>query len=291
MPVLIMLFLFCTTGASAQKDSFRQKINKIIRSVDGAVGVAVMHSDKMDTLTVNGHSRFPMQSVYKFPLGLAVLHKVDKGEFSLQQKIHIGKDELHPNTWSPLAKKYPQGNVDVALEEILQYTVSESDNNGCDILFRMIGGPAKVQEYIRQLGINDMSILNTEEEMSKGWDIQFDNWSTPVAMMRLLEMFHKKNILTSSSGEIMQKWLVGTPTGPRRIKGLLPAEIIVAHKTGTGGQNDPGVIPALNDVGVVTLPDGTHFIIAVFISNSVETPGKLEQTIAEISRAAFEYYR
>ena len=81
-----------------------------------------------------------MQSVYKYPLALAILNQVDKGIFSLEQKIHIKKEDLLPDTWSPLRKKYPDGNADITLDELLNITVSQSDNNGCDILFRLIGG-------------------------------------------------------------------------------------------------------------------------------------------------------
>lgn len=82
-----------------------------------------------------------MQSVFKFPIALAVLDKVDKGELRFNQRIFLKKSDLRPNTWSPLREKYKNGNVYVSLKEILRTTMKDSDNNGCDILLKLAGGP------------------------------------------------------------------------------------------------------------------------------------------------------
>ncbi|MBA4053785.1 MAG: class A beta-lactamase, partial [Marivirga sp.] len=79
-----------------------------------------MDLESGDTIIINGKKQFPMQSVYKFPVAMAVLHQVDQGKLSLNQKIHVAKNDLLPNTWSPLREKYPSGNVEVPLSEILE---------------------------------------------------------------------------------------------------------------------------------------------------------------------------
>ncbi len=88
----------------------------------------------------------PMLSVFKFHIALAVLNQVDKGNLTLDQKILIKKSDLLENTWSPLREKYPDGNVELPLSEIITYTVAQSDNNGCDILLRLIGGTKNCSE-------------------------------------------------------------------------------------------------------------------------------------------------
>ncbi|HAP36832.1 MAG TPA: class A beta-lactamase, partial [Bacteroidetes bacterium] len=149
----------------SQMDSLRNKIERIVHQNEGHIGVAVINLNSNDTVMVNGKEKFPMQSVYKFPLALAILHQIDKEKLSLDQRIHISKSDLLPNTWSPLREKYPDGNVDITLDEILTATVAWSDNNGCDLLFRLVGGPTMVDQYIRSLGIEGMAIVSTEEEM------------------------------------------------------------------------------------------------------------------------------
>ena len=52
----------------------------------------------------------------------------------------------------------------------LAYTMQLSDNVACDILFDYIGGVNVVDEYIHSLGINDVSITTTEDEMHQDMD-------------------------------------------------------------------------------------------------------------------------
>ena len=80
-----------------------------------------------------------------------------------------------------------------------------------------------------------------------------------------------------------------TPTGPKRLKGLLPTTTVVAHKTGTSGSSN-GITAATNDIGLVTLPDGRHLAIAVFVSDSPADLATRERVIAEIAKAVWDQY-
>ncbi len=284
----LLLALIATACACASGNNELQKeIAQIIHAKQATVGVAVIH--EKDTILVNNEKHYPMQSVYKFHLALAVLHEVDKGNLSLEQPVFITKEELLPDTYSPLREKYPEGNVEVPLKEILQYTVSQSDNNGCDILFRLVGGTNNVQHYIRNTGIENSNIVATEAEMHRNWDTQFSNWSTPLATALLLEKFYRRELLSDSSYTFLWNTMAETSTGAKRLKGLLPVGTTVAHKTGSGPTQD-GITSACNDAGIVQLPDDSHFSIVVFITNSKETSEDNERIIAEITKACWNYF-
>ena len=73
-------------------------------------------------------------------------------------------------------------------------------------------------------------------------------------------------------------------TGAGRLRGLLPPDTLVAHKTGTIGGT-------VNDVGVMTLPQNAgQVVIAVFIKGSDASEAVREKTIAQIGRAVRDYY-
>lgn len=287
---ILILFAGLLLTSCSHKESLREQIQQIIENANGTVGVAIKNLDTNDTLSFNNTLRYPMQSVYKFPLAIAVLYQVDGGKLLLNQQIHIEKKDLLPNTWSPLREKYPEGNIDIPLSEIIGSTVSQSDNNGCDILFRLLGGTDNVEDCIYGLGINDISIKGTEEQMHSEWSVQFTNWCKPAAMVQLLELFYKKRILSESSNSFLWQLMVETTTGPNRIRGSLPSATIVAHKTGSSGRNESGLSAAVNDVGIVTLPNGQHLAIAVFVSNTSADDEISEKVIADITKAAFDFY-
>lgn len=288
-------FLFLTLTASvfssalfAQTNPLQQKLDSIIRTKKADVGFSVLYLENQKVVSVNGDKHYPMQSVYKFHLALAVLNQVDQGKFSIDQKILVKKSDLLPDTWSPLRDKYPNGNVELPLSEILKYTVSESDNNGCDILFRLIGGTGKAHQFIKKQGIKEISITGTEEEMHKDDQVQFRNWTTPKAANQLLKKFWEGKVLKKATGDFLMKIMEETVTGPGKIKGLLPQGTVVAHKTGNSGSNTAGIISASNDIGIVTLPNGKKMFISAFVSMSKENDKEVDKIIAELSKAAFD---
>ncbi|MCX6152659.1 MAG: class A beta-lactamase, subclass A2 [Candidatus Kapabacteria bacterium] len=284
------LIFFSTFFANASNESLKEVIESIIKTKHALVGVAISVLETGETVYINQEKHYPMQSVYKFHLSLAILKEVDDGKLSLEQKIHIKRSDLNARTWSPMQKKYPKANIDLSLSEILKYTISQSDNNGCDILFKLIGGPKKVNAYVHSLGIKDVSIVATEQQMQSNWNIQFKNYTSASAMTDLLSGFYFKRYLSEKTNAFLMQLMLETITGPKRIKGLLPDSVKVAHKTGTSGTNDDEVSAATNDIGIIFLPNGKHLAIAVFVSDSFEELESDEEIIAEISKAAYENF-
>ncbi len=286
-----LLFLFLSLEAIAQPDSLRQKIEQIISTKDADIGVSIIGIENHDTLSVNGNKHFPMLSVFKFHVALAVLHKVEEGKLSLNQNIYIKKSDLLSNTWSPLREKYPNGNLSLPLSEILKITVAQSDNNGCDLLLRLIGNTKTVNDFIHSKGINEINIVANEAEMHQAWDIQYQNRTSPIAASTLLVQFFNKKIVSENNFGFLWKTMSDPKTGGHRINGQLPSGTIVAHKTGTSDTNAQGVTAAVNDIGIVCLPNGKHFAISIFITNSKEDYKTNEKIISDITKLVWDYFR
>jgi beta-lactamase class A len=103
---------------------------------------------------------------------------------------------------------------------------------------------------------------------------------------------HNGKILSQKSRAFIQKLLLETSTGPNRLKGLLPKSTVVVHKTGTSGTNkQTGEMAAVNDIGIITLPNGNQFAIAVFVSKSKEKIETNEKIIAEIAKVSYDYLK
>ncbi len=283
-----LLFLY-SSSMMAQKEDLRNEILKITQSKRADVGISIAGIEDHDTLHVNGEKQYPMQSIFKFHIAIVVLNEVDKGRLFLNQKIHVGKENLIQNTWSPIREEYPHGTT-LTLAEMLKYTVSLSDNIGCDLLLDLLGGTKTVNDYFHEKGFNDISILATEAEMHKDWPAQFSNWITPVESNKILNAFYEEKLLSKQSTHFFWKIMTETTTGKKRIKGQLPEGTVVGHKTGSSGTNEKGITAALNNIGIVSLPDGKHFSISVFVSNSSENMETNEKIISDISKLAWDYF-
>lgn len=288
-----IVILAISTKTNAQTIySLRQKIQHIVTTKNAVVGVSIRGNNGKDTLSLHGDRRFPMQSVFKFHIALAVLTEIDNGKLSLDQKIEIGKDELfREDFWSPLRDENPNGGS-FTIERLIQYCVSHSDNSACDVLIRLIGTPKTVEEYIKKSGIDDIQITFNEEEMQAKWENMFQNWTTPKAASETLKLFYvnKSSLLSKGSYDFFWKINKETTTGKSRIRGQLPNKTIVAHKTGSSGANKEGLTAAVNDIGIVFLPNGEHFFISVFVTDSKENSETNEKIIADIAKATYDYY-
>ncbi|MBW1294788.1 class A beta-lactamase, subclass A2 [Aquimarina litoralis] len=293
---ILTLFLFFlivfSKGYAQEIEKLRQKIESILDTKKAVVGIAIDGINAKDSLSVNGQKHYPMQSVFKFPIALTILSEVDKGNLSLNQKIDIKKSELLPGLWSPIRKKYPNGVV-LTIAEIIEYTVALSDNVGCDVLLRLLGKPEVVEDYFASLGFKDFAVKINEETMQNDWDQQFLNWTTPKEANKILATFYenKNSLLSKESYDFIWKVMEGTKTGKKRLRGQLPKNTKVAHKTGWSGKHKKtGITAAANDIGIVFLPNGAYYTISVFVSESSEDSETNEKIISDISKAAWDYF-
>lgn len=232
------VILFLINFSFAQNNFPKAEIEEIIRTSKGTVGVGIQDLSNNKTIYFNKNAKLPMQSVFKFPLAMVVLDQVDQGKFKLEQKILVTKNDVTPDYYSPIRDKYPEGNVEITLAELIKYSVSQSDNVACDVLFRLIGGPAVMQKYLKSLGVQDISVVYNEVDMQAVWGRQYENWCKPKAMLQLMKIVNDGKKLSKTSNDFLWKTMVETSTGANRLKKLLPTDVIIGHKTGTGGKNE-----------------------------------------------------
>ncbi len=282
----ILLFLACSTQNNM--DELKQKIDAIISTKNATFGIGIYDFQTQDTLFVNGDKKFVMMSVVKFPQAIAILKQIDEGKLDYEMKIHFENSDLRPDTYSPLRDKRPEGDFDISLSEALSYTIARSDNNVCDKMFKILGGTQVAENYMRDLGLKNISIGTDYANMQT--NTMYANQSSPRDMVELLRMFYNNELLSKKSTEILWNKMVESYTGRDRIKGLLPEGTIVGHKSGASGSDENGVTAASNDVGIVKLRNGGSFAIVVFISNSQEDNATNTRTIAEISKAMYDFF-
>jgi beta-lactamase class A len=288
--ISILLISFLSfQGFSQTTADLRQRLNQIIATKNATVGISIKSIEDKDTLSINGNLKAPMMSVFKFHIALTVLNQVDEGKLSLEQKIFIKKKDLHENTWSPMREEYPEGNMYLTLDKLLRYTVSHSDNNGCDILIKLVGGTQVIQKFINKQGIKDFVIKVNEKQMET-WKNLYVNTTTPLATTELLEKFYKGEVLKENTTKYLYQIMVETSRGLTWMKAGLPEGTELAHRTGISGTNDNDLRVAMNDIGIVKLPNGKHFILSVYLKEITEKQEDTEKIVADIARVTWDYF-
>lgn len=257
----------------------------------GKTGVYAVEIETGRSAAFNADERFALQSVVKLPISMAVMKMVADGKLKLEDPIAFSKDELVPSRMhSPIRDKYPNGG-EMPLQEMIKAAMSISDGTAADVLQRIAGGAEGVQAHIDSFGISDMKVRYTHKEFANTWERQYDNWTTPRAAVQLLKaLWSQKGNPPAGSEQkelLLLTFMYETPTGMNRLKGMLPDGTPVAHKTGTGQTRD-GVTSATNDAGIITLPNGNHIVIAVFVRDSTGDEKTREAAIARAAKAVWD---
>lgn len=277
-----------------------RKFEVIATDAKGKVGVAAVVLETGESAMLNANDDFPMQSVYKLPIAMAVMDQVRLGKLELDEKIGVTKDDfVRQGMRSPLRDENPDGG-EFTIRELIKFALVESDGTASDVLMRVAGNPGEIQAYLAQIGIYDIKVVNSEKEIGRDWETQYENWSTPAASVELLRWLDA-NVRTGSGSDrvlpvesepatgfpLLVKFMAGSTPGAKRLKGLLPEGTIVAHKTGTSGTQN-GITAATNDIGIIYLPNGKHAAIAVFVSDSTADEKTREGIIARVAKAAWD---
>ena len=108
--------------------------------------------------------------------------------------------------------------------------------------------------------------------------------ASPRAMLDLLRRIARADGVSEAARSVLLPIMQRTTTGVRRIRGRLPQGVTVADKTGSAAGTT-------NDAGLVTLPGGRGMLaLVVYMKASALQPAEREDIIADIARAAYDYY-
>lgn len=301
-------------AAQAQEQGLEHHLARIADNLDGVVGVSIRDLSSGAAFGLNAGEAFPMASTFKIAVAGAILKQVDSGELTLEQMVTVDPDKHVPS--EVIADRFIHPGVALSVANLMELMLTQSDNTATDVLTELAGGPEAVTAWLDSIGVKGQrvdrdtaGILRDFFQLPDGPLGEtaaaalaedpgfFDNsltpreafyndpkdTSTPDAMADLLTKIVQGEALSADSTEFLVGVMERCRTGEGRLKGLLPGGVTVAHKTGTVGGT-------VNDVGVMTLPDGSRVVIAVFVKASPTPAEKRERTIAEIARTAYDYF-
>ncbi|MFA6210828.1 MAG: class A beta-lactamase [Candidatus Obscuribacterales bacterium] len=261
-----------------------------LAAVKGEVGIAVVDSTRHKQFFLNQDQAFPMQSVCKFPLSIAVLRLADQGKLSLQDKVTVRLSDVVP-FHSPIKEEIKGDKSDFTIRALMTAAVCNSDNTACDVLIACAGGTSAVTNILKEAGVKGIRLDRPEGKLQPD-SVQIAKFlvdprdtATPEAMIEMLQNLYSGKLLSKSSTAVILQDLFNCKTGPARITAGLPAGWTVAHKTGTG-RDVAGQNTATNDVGVAVGPHGETIYIAIFTKGSRARIEEREAFMAKVTAKA-----
>ena len=288
--LLIYICLFSSLSSFAQNHlRLQQELMQLASISKVEIGIALVINGK-DTLTVNNDVQYPLMSVFKLHQAVAVCHTLEEQNIPLDTILHIKREELKENTYSPLRDRHTEDQLSISIKELLEYTLLLSDNNACDILFNHITDVKSTNSYLQSLITAPFTLAATEDEMHTSPQLCYTNWSTPLATVQLIEGLLNQKMIQGEYRSFIIKTMLACQTGKNRLPAFIKhKDVRIGHKTGTGDKNSSGKFIAINDAGFIILPDGTYYTVAIFIKDSTKSIEEAEQIIATVSNRIYAY--
>ena len=318
--VIYICLLFSPRLAEAQGglSTLELELTRLGELSGGTMGVGVIHIESGQRVYINNGESYPMASTYKVPIAVQLLKRVEMKEITLDQMIEVQKYDLHPGSGT-LSRLFVNPGVILSVRNLLELMMLISDNSATDIMLDTAGGSKRINKTLKKNKIRDMRVNRPTIKLIADWvgvDIsggkEFSNeafidkyeslseeeiessnrafsrdpqdTSTPEAMAVLLDKIWNREILSPKYSELLIDIMGRCKTGEGRLKGMLPEETFVAHKTGTIGATT-------NDVGIIELPQNKgHVVVVAFVKDSELEIPKREKAIAHVARAAHDYF-
>ena len=275
------------TFEAVYENALEQRIAELADGSRGRIGVAAIDLSTGQYVGVLGDQRFPMASTSKIAVAATFLEGVEQGRWSLTSEFPLLLPRRSAKFSSKAAPVY-EGQYMKAID-LIEIMITRSSNPATDALLRVVGGPDKVNDWMRRQGIREFSIdrdiatlVRDDGEFDPASHIDLRDSATPKAMVELLSGLYQGKYLGAESRRVILGAMSRTRTGTRRIPALMPANVRVSHKTGSLNNTS-------SDVGILETNDGRAIAVAIYVTGQ-GTRLDREAKIAQIARALHDGY-
>ena len=287
LPVGLVLAALALAAPEPAPDPLRDAVVAAATAAERAsgavVGVSILQIESGRRAAHRGGERFQMASVFKAPVAVAVLSAVEKGRLTLDREVEVKASDRR--RWGPIDDHWTPG-MRVTVERMLDVMLVDSDNTACDLLIRLVGGPASVEKALVDRNVAGIRISLDEKGMAAAakknrtaFEAGAQNGASPDAMAAFLARLYGGELLSRASTDRILDAMRRCATGEKRLRAGLPKGTEIRNKTGTSTS-------CANDAGIVTLPDGTHAVVAVFTRGGRDAAAR-EGAIAAMAGAAW----
>jgi len=243
----------------------------------GHMGVYAENIRTGRTLVWRPDDRFVMCSSFKASLAALILRRVDQGRDALDERIPLGPSDMRDG-YAPVAKaNLARGFMTVG--QMCAASVEYSDNTCASLLLERVGGPAAMTAFWRSIGDRTSRLDDPEPILNRTPLGGVRDTTTPRAMAGTLKKLTLGAVLSTSSRDTLNGWLIANTTGDNRLRAGLPAAWTTGDKTGNNGED------AAADLAVTWSPRAP-IIIAAFTRGGAPTPAQLDDVFRAVGHLA-----
>jgi beta-lactamase class A len=303
-------------------EALQSRLTELAAAYGEEVGIAVTDVQSGWTAGVDQDRPYPQQSVSKLWVAIAIMKAVDEGRLDVEAPVILGESDRSV-FFQPVSYKIGASGYTTPMSDLLRRALVESDNAANDRLMRELGGPDGVAHTLHGMGLSSVKVGAYERDLQAataglvwqadygiGWNFQAArqalpmevreaamaaylaepmDGTSPAAITAALAALSRGELLSPASMQRLVDLMTEARTGPRRLKGGLPEGWSIAHKTGTG-QDFKGASVGINDVGLLTAPDGRVYAVAVMMRHTRQAVPARLAFMQSVTRAVAEQW-
>ncbi|MGW2231419.1 class A beta-lactamase [Streptomyces formicae] len=245
------------------------RLKALERKHDARLGVYALSTGTGATLAHRADERFAFCSTFKTLAAAAVLARNPLSH--LDTRVTYTRAQV--NSISPVTEDHIATGM--TIKQLCDAAVRHSDGTAGNLLMRDLGGPARLTDYLRDLGDTVSRMDQYEPELNRARPEDPRDTTTPRTVAADYRELVLGDALPAAKRTLLKDWLERGVTGDKRIRAGLPKGWTVAEKTGTG------VYGRANDIGVAWPGTGAPLVIAVMSDRSGYDARPKDAMIAE----------
>ncbi|WP_205954518.1 class A beta-lactamase [Pantoea stewartii] len=251
-----------------------QPVRQLEHAAGGRLGVAAIDTGDGSVFTYRGNERFPLCSTSKVFTVAAILKKAETAQGLLNENIAIRHADLV--NYNPVTEKQVGGTMTVA--ELSAAALQYSDNAAMNKLLTYLGGPHAVTAFARSIGDNTFRLDRTEPTLNTAIPGDTRDTTSPTAMAQSLQKLVLGTALAPAQRQQLADWMKGNTTGTYSIRAGLPADWVVADKTGSG---DYGTT---NDIAVIWPPHHAPLVLVTYYTQTDKHAASRKDVLASAAK-------
>lgn len=278
--IVLLAATGCSLSAHAAFDqqTLQKKIEMLENKSGGKLGLTVVDTSDGTTYSWRGDEKFPLCSTSKVMVVAAILKKSESNTNLLAKKITINKSDMV--NYNPITSKYIDSSMTIT--ELSKAALQYSDNAAMNKLLSYLGGPRYATQFARTIGDKAYRLDRNEPGLNTAIPGDSRDTTTPSAMAETLNKLILGNALKKEQKAKLTEWMKGNTTGLNSIKAGLPAEWIVADKTGSG---DYGTT---NDVAVIWPKNHAPVILTTYFTQPEKDASARKDVLASAAKLIAE---